>query len=228
MKRSKRKKALVICDGELPSRVALRKLAEGVDSIACADGGANQARRYRITPDIIVGDLDSITDATRRFYRTVPLIQNSSEEQTDLEKVLDVLLARGTKDVVVVGATGRRTDHTVTNFSILKKYHRKCNLRFVDRHCEIFVVDRKVKLSGKRGELISILPLGVGRGITTKGLKYSLRNETLELGVREGQSNVIVSNPVEVSLKRGVLLLFRMHGPSRHSSREARKRSSRR
>lgn len=214
MKKAKTK-ALVICDGELPSRARLRRLAEEADTIACADGGANQARRFGIVPDFIAGDLDSIEEGTKRFFRNVRMIHKANEEQTDLEKVLDVLLAKGVKEITVVGATGRRTDHAVTNFSIMKKYHRKCALRYVDRRCEISLVDRAVRFVGKEGDLISLAPLGRAEGVTTRGLKYRLQNETLEVGVREGQSNVIVANPVEISVRRGVLLLFRVYDPQR-------------
>ncbi|MFQ5799041.1 MAG: thiamine diphosphokinase [Bacteroidota bacterium] len=215
MAKAKRKKALVICNGELLQGPRLRALAEDADIIACADGGANQAKKYGIFPDMIVGDLDSIEKKAKNYFRKVKMICNTNDDQTDLEKVLDVLLAKGVNEVTVVGATGRRTDHTITNFSILKKYHRKCTLRYLDAHCEISLVDRATKFSGRKGELISLAPLGKVEGITTRGLKYRLRNEALDVGVREGQSNVIVSNPVEISVKRGTLLLFRIHSLQR-------------
>ncbi len=220
MAKRKREKALVICNGELPRKSQLLALARHADTVACADGGANAAWKFGIVPDLIVGDLDSIDKEAKRYFRKVKVILNSSDKQTDLEKALDILLTNGVKEVTVVGATGRRPDHTVTNFSILKKYHRRCSLRYIDRHCEISLIGRRVRFAGKEGTLISLAPLGKVVGITTRGLKYRLRNETLEVGVREGQSNVIISNPVEIAVGRGTLLLFKIH-----SSQLARSRS---
>ena len=161
-----------------------------------------------IRPDAIVGDLDSISPATRKFFSRVETIHLRDQESTDLEKALDYLLMKKIYDVVVVGATGGRPDHTLANFSILKKYHRRMRLRYSDSFCELQVIDRSLSLESEVGSVVSLMPLGKCDGITTTGLKYRLRNETLELGVREGTSNEVISSPVKILVKKGSLLLF--------------------
>jgi thiamine pyrophosphokinase len=200
--------ALVICNGEMPSRKILSEVLKENPFIVCADGGANKARLFGIVPHCIIGDLDSISDETRRAFHGVRTIHNSDQYSTDLEKALDFVLKEKIRKAVIIGATGRRPDHTMSNFSILKKYHTKLDLMLKDSYCDIRLISRKISFEAKRGQIISLSPLGKCSGITTRGLKFPLHNEALELGVREGESNAAVSSPVEISVKKGSLLLF--------------------
>lgn len=178
--------------------------------IICADGGANKVRSFGITPDCIIGDLDSITNATRRYYASVPVIHVARQDSTDLEKALDYLLEQRFRSAAVVGATGDRPDHTMGNFSILVKYHKKILLQFIDERCEISVIQKKIRFKTFAGQKISLVPMGKCSGVTTSGLKYPLHNEPLEPGVREGTSNEAFARTAAVSVRQGNLLLFRM------------------
>jgi thiamine pyrophosphokinase len=200
--------ALVICNGKVLSKKDLAPLLQGRPFVLCADGGANMARRLGIRPNAIVGDLDSISRSTRKFFSGVETIRMDDQYSTDLEKALDVLLERGFHSAVVVGAMGGRPDHSLANLSILMKYHRKMDLQFSDTFCDICIIDRKVVLNAGIGSVISLMPLGRCEGVTTSGLKYPLLDETLELGVREGTSNEVVSSHVRISVKNGILVLF--------------------
>ena len=206
----KRRKALVICNGEVLSRKAIAPLLKERPFIVCADGGADKARKLGIRPDIIIGDLDSISPATRKFFSTVTTIHIENQYSTDLEKALDYLLKRGYQSAVVVGAMGGRPDHSLSNFSILKKYRNRIRLVFSDSSCDIQLIERRIAFASKIGSVISLLPLSCCEGITTTGLEFPLRDGSLELGVREGTSNTVVSSPVKISVKKGSLLLFKV------------------
>jgi thiamine pyrophosphokinase len=211
MKPVKHKHALVICNGEMPSLKLIAPFLKTKPFIVCADGGANKARPFGITPHVIIGDLDSITQKTRHYYSTVPVIHNPNQNNTDLEKALDHLLECGITSATVIGATGDRPDHTMSNFSILLKYQKKLALRFFDERCTVEVIRTSVRFRAVPGQQISLVPMGKASGITTSGLKYPLKNEALELGVREGLSNEAVGSTVSVSVKKGGLLLFIIH-----------------
>src|SRR5258708_37350148 len=88
--------ALIIANGPLPPLPMVRRVRERADLVVCADGGANRARSAGITPDIILGDLDSLLAATRRFYRGTPLFRIPDQESTDLEKAILFCIALGT------------------------------------------------------------------------------------------------------------------------------------
>jgi len=207
------KHALIICNGPLPGKVRLHNLADKADLVLCADGGANRALHRGLQPEVIIGDLDSVTRETRLALSNVRWIRKPDQESTDLEKTLDWALSQGISSAIVVGATGRRSDHTLANFSILAKYSGRMRLEFIDSHCRMRILEKDTIFDLKIGTTLSLLPLGRCEGITTEGLAYPLREETLELGVREGLSNQVVSTPVRISLRCGKLLLFEVLQP---------------
>lgn len=203
--------ALIICNGEMPSQRLIAPVLRTKPYIICADGGANKARSFGITPHLIIGDLDSITQKSRRYYAGIPVIHDQNQNNTDLEKALEHLLQEGITSAVIIGATGERPDHTLANFSILLKFHRRLALRFLDERCTAEVIHRSARIRTTAGQPISLIPFGRCTGITTAGLKYPLRNEALEPGVREGSSNEATGASVTVTVKKGPLMLFVIH-----------------
>jgi thiamine pyrophosphokinase len=187
----------------------VRKLARGADLVVCADGGANHARRMKITPTVILGDLDSISVSTKRFFRKIPLLQIKDQESTDLEKAIGFCIARHAPCADVVGATGDRIDHSTGGLGCFKKFGRRIELRMYDTVGFLSLVRGTSHLKMKKGETLSLIPLERCRGVSTRNLLYRLSNDVLELGVREGISNEATSSLVRVSVKSGTLLLYR-------------------
>ena len=96
------RRALVICNGEPPSRTLLRAAARQCDLVVAADGGANTAVASGILPHVVIGDLDSIRVATRRALRTALILRVDRQDNTDLEKALDFLAFRGVRQIVIL------------------------------------------------------------------------------------------------------------------------------
>ncbi|TAK62783.1 MAG: thiamine diphosphokinase [Bacteroidetes bacterium] len=205
-------KALIIANGKLPPQRIVRALVREADYIVCADGGANHARRLAITPDIIVGDFDSITTATKRFYKNVPHYPIADQNSTDLEKAIRFCIERKMGEANIIGAFGERLDHTTGSLGCFKKFRGEIVLRFIDKEAVVSLIVKKITMQTTIGEKISLIPLDRCEGVTTKHLKYAVRNGVLELGVQEGTSNVALANSVTVSVKKGTLLLYRFHG----------------
>ena len=201
-------KALVICNGDVLTKAKIAPLLREKPFIICVDGGANKARLLGIRPHAIIGDLDSISPRTRKHFSRVETIHIADQESTDLEKALDFLLKLLIPSATIVGATGGRPDHSLANLSILKKYHKRIRLLFSDPYCDIRIIDSKIVFEAVVGSVISLMPLDRCEGIQTIGLKYPLDNESLELGEREGTSNIVISSPVQITVKKGCLLLF--------------------
>lgn len=200
--------ALIVCNSALPPRRRIRRLIDAGTLIVCADGGADRARARGLTPHVIIGDMDSLKAETQARFPQAVLVHVADQNSTDLEKALDHVLALGIGRATVIGATGRRPDHELANLSILAKYHPRLELCFADSWCTIRVIDRSAVLDLPPGTTVSLLPLGRCEGITTRGLHYALADEVLELGVREGNSNLVDSSPVDISVRHGRLLLF--------------------
>lgn len=188
-----------------------RKLASAADLVVCADGGANGARNMHVKPDIILGDMDSILPATRRAFRRVPLMYIEEQSSTDMEKVLRYCIERGVAAVDVIGATGDRIDHTTGNLGCFRKFSDRVTIRFIDSLGVLTLIRGETSFRMRIGEKLSLIPLDRCSGVTTRNLKYSLRNDTLELGVREGISNEATGRSVRILVRKGALLLYRFH-----------------
>ncbi|MDH7515569.1 MAG: thiamine diphosphokinase [Bacteroidota bacterium] len=203
--------AVLIGNGHVPESGHVARLAAGACIVVCADGGANTARWIGITPDAVIGDFDSMTDETRFDFesRGVRFVHQPDQEKTDFEKALHFLLEKGMKRVAVLGITGRMLDHTLGNFSILKRHADELDLVVFDTEYRIDIVRAEAEFSSVVGERISIIPLTEASGVTFEGLAYPLTGETLSFGIREGTCNRATAPKFRVSLESGLLLVFR-------------------
>lgn len=205
--------AIIILNGEIPNKKIIIKYINNGDHIIAADGGGNYLKSAGILPDIIIGDMDSLSESSVRYFtkRKVKIRKITEQETTDFEKCLLYCRKKNFKEIIVFGSLSLRPDHTLNNFSILKRYSDKFNVKLISEEFEILLVKKKIDFSYKKGEIISLLALPRATGIKTKGLKYELNNEKLELGIREGSSNEAVSDFVSIEYKLGSLLLFKKH-----------------
>jgi thiamine pyrophosphokinase len=205
-----RKHALIIANGEPPQKKRLPELLRRSPFVICADGGANTAVKLNITPDAIVGDFDSIHAEALVKFRRVPVYEDRNDETTDLEKAILWAIQSGYDHIAIIGAFGKRVDHTVGNLGVLRKFYPDAVITLIDDSGELSYVGRELSYDAEEGDIVSLIPLNKCEGITTSGLKYALNGESLELGVREGTSNVVTSSPVKIRVKKGHLLLFKL------------------
>ncbi len=203
---------MLICNGEAPSAELARTYARKCKMTVAADGGANIARSLGIRPDVIVGDLDSITSETRVFFSDVEMIHVQRQDNTDLEKALDLLVDRGMRSVYLLAATGKRLDHTLGNLSVLWNYTGRLSIILLADEWLGVPVNRKVRASAPVGTTVSLLPFGGCSGITLKGLEYHLSNATMKVG-EIGVSNVSVLPQFEVRVGKGCMLMMVLAPP---------------
>jgi thiamine pyrophosphokinase len=204
--------ALIIANGILPHPDYVRALVKFANFVVCADGGANHAQTLGIKPDIIIGDFDSITPATKIFFQNILQLHLDDQNTTDLEKAIDHCLDRKITSIDVVGALGSRIDHTTGSLGCFKKYGNKIHIRMIDSMGELTLIRKELHIEMREGEKLSLIPLDRCTGVTTTNLKYALNNDILELGVREAISNEATSIHVSVQVGSGTLLLYRFHG----------------
>lgn len=201
------KDVLILCNGEPPSEHLFRKYRANADYFIAADGGGNIALQFDAKPDAVVGDLDSFEGSDKDSFE---IVFRPDQETNDLEKALDFAREEQGTHIHILGATGLRLDQTLKNLSVLKQYNDQFEkLRIVDNFGDIRLLDSPFEEEIAVGKQVSLFPLsGKVSGITTIGLKYPLKNEKLENGVRDGSSNEVVESPVKITHKRGDLLFF--------------------
>jgi thiamine pyrophosphokinase len=205
--------AIIFLNGELPGEKLIKKYSINKFYKICADGAANSLINTDIQPDVIIGDFDSITKIVSNYYerKGTTLLKISEQETTDFEKSLNYGISVGFNEFIIFGAISRRPDHTFNNFSVAKRYYRTINLLFVDNVFEIEFIIKKIKFKYLKNQTVSLLPFPYAKRVKTMGLKYRLKDEDLELGVREGTLNVSTAKNIIIEFVSGDLLLFKKH-----------------
>lgn len=199
---------LIICDGLLSDFSYIKKrVANGIFTIAC-DGAANQLIKQNSIPNLVIGDLDSFDFSLAK--PEMQILKDADQETNDLEKALLYAHKHGFSHVEILGALGKRLDHTLKNLSVLLQFDSKFEWIFIRDEFEIsFIAANKNEFTANLGTLISMVPLsGRVEGITTKGLEYSLKKEFLENGKRDGTSNKSIAENVSICKEKGDLLLL--------------------
>jgi thiamine pyrophosphokinase len=182
--------------------------------VIAADGGAERALAAGFTVDLAVGDLDSIAPETlAALEHAGARIERhpTAKDKTDLELALDAALEAGASRIVVVGGSAGRLDHLLGGLLLLASdTYAAAEIDALIGPASVHVLRRARTLAGTPGETISLLPVGgPARGVTTAGLRYPLRGETLAAGTSRGSSNVFASTEARISLAEGILLAVR-------------------
>lgn len=207
-------RAVVVAHGDvLPSD---RAVIRADDYVVAADGGAFALERWKILPHLVVGDMDSLGDAgVEKFARKgTPVAKFSAEkDESDLELAVAHAIAAGATEIVLLGALGGdRLDHETANLLLLADPGYD-TVRLEARRGALRIRALRgrgsLTIGGPVGALVTLIPVnGDAEGVTTEGLRYPLRAETLRFGRARGLSNEVVSLPANVSLDKGTLLVF--------------------
>lgn len=202
---------LLICNGAMAPASAVRTLAAHAAATVCADGGANAARACGVLPDLVLGDLDSITAETRAELEGwgVAVEHLPGQDDTDFEKALLRLSAMGATRIAVLGLTGGLLDHTLGNLSILLRHARDAEFVLYDPDYRIDLLTTSFAFDTEPGTRISIVPLSPVRGLRFSGLRYPFTAPLLAPGLCEATCNEAVERRVRIDCTEGVLLLFR-------------------
>lgn len=182
-------------------------LSDG-DLLIAADAGLLTLRRLGLTPDLVIGDFDSLgsvpdcPDVIR-----LPVVK----DETDTAAALREGERRGYRRFVLLGCTGGRPDHTYANQQILAGLAERGIRAFLPGDgYTAFAISCETAFfpAGCRGILSVFCVSGEARGVTECGLQYSLHDANLSDGIPLGVSNRFTGEPSSVAVREGTLLLF--------------------
>ncbi len=203
--------AVIIAHGDLEVTPQVREAIARADLIVAADGGAASAVAHGWWPHLLVGDLDSappelqaeVLEHGGRILR-----YPARKDETDTELAMRAALEWGAEEIVLIGATGDRLDHTLANVLLLALPEAaEVRLTILAGKQRLFLIRDATEICGRPGDLVSLLPIGGdASGIWTTGLEYPLRGETLPLGTPRGVSNVLCEARATVRVEKGLLL----------------------
>lgn len=199
---------VVLANGAFPVHKIPLTILENSNYIVCCDGAVNKLALTDIAPTAIVGDCDSLSDENKEKYRDI--IYTIHEQDTnDLTKSVKFCIEHGKRNIVILGATGNREDHTIANISLLADY-----IDFMDNICMITdygifnAVNSLSTFESYPGQQVSLFCIIPGK-VTTYKLKYPVKNRVFtnwwQATLNESESNTFT---VETNSKTIVFRAF--------------------
>ncbi|HJD76809.1 MAG TPA: thiamine diphosphokinase [Bacteroides reticulotermitis] len=165
--------AVILANGEYPSLPLPLQLLEEARYVVCCDGAANEYIARGRTPDVIIGDGDSLSPENRVKY--ADLIQHIPDQETnDQTKAVHYLQKKGVRNIAIVGATGKREDHTLGNISLLIDYMRSgIEVRMFTDYGVFIPIQHTQTFASQVGQQVSIFNFNA-KGLRGEGLFYPL------------------------------------------------------
>lgn len=202
-------KAVIISAGSITDYAYTKSFIGEDDFVICADGGLYHAERMGVTPNLTVGDFDSykgpVTGEVRRF--------NPEKDYTDTHIAVTEALKRGYGEIMLLGATGTRLDHTLSNIGLLEYITLEGAVGFIINETnKITVINKSTTIKPEEGWHLSLIPIGEVKGVTLKGLKYSLDDYDLKFAESLAVSNEFTDKDAVIEIKEGSLIVIKSKG----------------
>lgn len=175
------------------------------DRVVAADSGLDRAIEVGLTPDIVVGDMDSVSKSLEAHAGRIDR-HPVDKDATDLELALQVAIEEPSDRLVVLGGGGGRFDHLLANTLVLSSAGRTVEWR--PGNGRVVVTHDRAEVAAPVGATVSLIPLGDDVEIeATTGLRWSMADEVLRFSSTRGVSNEITTSPATVVIRSGVLAL---------------------
>ncbi len=169
--------AVILANGEFPAHEIPLQVLQNAKYVVCCDGGADAYIARGYTPNVIIGDGDSLSAENRERYSNI-IYYVPDQDTNDQTKAVDFLISKGCNRIAIVGATGKREDHTIGNISLLSEYKRKgLNVACYTDYGVFVPCKDKVEMLSREGMQVSIFNVNASN-FSSKGLKYPIYDFT--------------------------------------------------
>ena len=207
-------KSVMIAGGAEPSKEILMEELKDADFVICADRGIEVLYKNGLTPNMLVGDFDSINQEVLSYYKEkgsdiviYPPEKNYTDSEIAFEKAMN---KSGTDTICFLGCTGTRMDHVIGNMGLLNKALDKGIKAYIrDNNNYIFLIDKSTKLKNIFGKYISFQ--GFREDVSDfniEGAKYGLTSHNLLFGDPLTVSNEFVDEYMKVSFPKGKVMVI--------------------
>lgn len=184
-------------------------------TLIAADGGAKHCLSLGFSPQVVIGDFDSLTReelVTLESTGAALIKHETSKNETDLELALDFAVENGATEIILFGLLGGRWDMSISNIMLLTTPRfEHVNFYILNGTDELYILrgGKELCFQGNPGDHVSVIPLTpLATGISYQGLNWPLQNESLEFGAQRGLSNHMIDDEARIVLDCGVLLVI--------------------
>jgi len=197
---------VILADGSFPEREVPLGFLRNASRIICCDGAAGSLIKFGLEPYSIVGDCDSLNPEIIDKYSD-RIFKDIDQETNDLTKAVRWCSERDYKDIVILGATGKREDHTVGNISLLAEYSQFMNVKMITDTGIFYPVIKNSRFESSPGQQVSVFSIDPDTEITSSGLRYPLQKRKLK-NWWEATLNEATGDYFELEFKGGPVIVF--------------------
>ena len=202
------KPLVIVANGKFPENSIPLKILNNAKYIIACDGAADKLIKNDYNPNIIIGDLDSISSLNKEKHKDIVLkVLNQSEN--DMRKAINYAQENNINKLSIIGASGEREDHLIGNIFSLFKYPRICIKIFTDNGL-FRLINNSKELKSFQGQKVSIFTTDNTIKISTKGLKYNFNKNTIS-NLFYGTLNESNENIITFNLSHGSLLIYQSY-----------------
>ena len=174
-------------NGSNPRHPTVKDRLKSINTFFCVDGGADKLITMGYSPDVILGDLDSIDKENKIYNSTIVHLEDQSKN--DLEKSISWCVNQGIKELELFGFSYGRDDHHLANLFIMKNFSDRIKMKMYTDKSLIFCINKHSTFLSEANQTVSIFTFNKKTTITTTGLKYPLKNSPLS-SPSQGISNL--------------------------------------
>ena len=204
-------RVILFANGELYSQNYVLQILKKGDYLVAVDGGLHHMTDMMLTPNLIIGDLDSADPETVNHFTNLGVEVRKfpcDKNETDLELALTAALEKDPVSILIVAALGGRLDQSLANLFLLTRSDLTGReIRLVDGKQEVLLIQGEAIITGQVSQRVSLLPFcSPAKGIQTSGLKFPLQDETLYPDRTRGVSNQMDASSAKINCREGILL----------------------
>jgi thiamine pyrophosphokinase len=203
--------AALVANGGLDNPALIARFVRKCDYVIAVDGGLHHCEAMGVRPDCILGDFDSVEASLLEKYDDIPQLTFPADKDfTDLELGIEKAWEREPDKVFLFCALGKRTDHSLYNLQLLGRLPGKL---WIETETEtLYAIEGQHEIACTAGQTVSFFPMyGHAEGVTTKGLKWELRDATMGKEL-VSISNIALKPKVNVAVRKGILLCCLVKG----------------
>ncbi len=201
-------RAVILGGGENPGEECLAHWLELTEFFFAADWAALTYERLPRRPDAVIGDLDTMMGKLIG-KNDPPFLHIEDQQTTDMEKCLLHAHDLGCTEAVLLGATGKRLDHTLYNLSLVEGFADRMRVCIANQHCTTvrIAAGEKVNWDLPVGTTFSLAPLATPALLgETTGARWPLSDEVLTYGGDLSISNEVATPPLSIEVHEGSVL----------------------
>ncbi len=207
-------RAVIISHGRVIRKEFFIKLIKESDYIIAANGGSKHARNFGLIPDVIIGDLDSISKKDYLFFLNNGSVfkkYDPMKDKTDIQLAIEYAMESEFKEILLLCVFGNRLDHMLANiFLLMKIVEAGISVKIVDEFQEIILISKSGRIEGNIGDVVSLIPLTpTVSGLKLSGLKFVPKNGRLKMTETLGISNVLTKKSAVITINNGKLLIIK-------------------